>query len=68
VSDPEWPSDEYDSYIDGIPELLARGESAEAIAQHLARIEEDYMGTASDMSDLRQIAEKLKTTNISDQS
>lgn len=44
MGDPEWPRDEYDSYIGDLYRYLARGESAAFIARHLCFIEEHYMG------------------------
>jgi hypothetical protein len=46
MDDPEWPRDEYDSYIGEVYRYLARGESAEFIARHLCFIEERLMGLA----------------------
>lgn len=63
---PEWPRDEYDSYIGEIYRHLARGESAEFLARHLCSIEEKMMGLGRyPESYLLLLAVKLKTINIS---
>lgn len=67
MDDSEWPTNEYDYYINGMQQLLQDGESIESVAQHLYRIEEEYIGTATDMPELLKVAEKLKAINLSDQ-
>jgi hypothetical protein len=52
---------EYDSYIDEIVELLDRGASAEALAEHLRLIEIDRMSlTESPRHKLLAVAEALR--------
>ena len=41
---PEWPRDEYESYVGGIVGVVQRGGSDSAIAEHLAALEMDSMG------------------------
>ncbi len=61
MDDPDWPRDEYDSYIGELHGFLARGESAEFIARHLCFIEEKFMGYgATRVSARMSVAEKLK--------
>lgn len=64
--DPEWPRDEYDSYIGEIHRYLARGESAEFIARHLCFIEERMMGFGRLPESARlPVAHKLKAIDLS---
>jgi hypothetical protein len=66
MSDPEWPRDEYDSYITRIYNALARGESAEYIAADLCFIEDKIMGLgAPPLSARLSVAVRLKALNIS---
>jgi len=66
MSEPDWPRDEYDSYIGGLYRLLAGGESAEAIAQHLCAIEELAMDLGRVPVSLRlPVALKLKAIDVS---
>lgn len=45
VSDePGWPADEYEGYAAGILALVLRHASDDVVAEHLARIEEEWMG------------------------
>jgi hypothetical protein len=44
--DPQWPRDEYEGYAAGVLGLVLRHESDEAVAEHLARIEDGWMGMA----------------------
>jgi hypothetical protein len=61
MGDPEWPRDEYDSYIGELHGFLARGESAEYIARHLCFIEEKLMGLGAVSPSARMsVAEKLR--------
>lgn len=61
--DPEWPQDEYDSYIADIEGFLDRGESAEFIARHLCFIEDALMGLgARSVSARIHVARKLVAT------
>jgi hypothetical protein len=63
-----WPPDEYDSYIGEIYSSLVRGESAEAIARHLCRIEETVMGLGRVSESLRlPVALMLKAIDVSPQ-
>jgi hypothetical protein len=66
MDDPEWPRDEYDSYIEDLLGFLARGESAEFIARHLCFIEEKYMGLgAQTVSSRMRVVLKLQAINVS---
>ena len=68
MDDPEWPRDEYDSYIGGVYGRLVRGESAESIAQHLCAIEESAMGLGQVSASLQlPVALKLKAVDVSPQ-
>ena len=68
MDDPEWPRDEYDSYIGGVYSRLVRGESAESIAKHLCAIEESAMGFGQVPVSLRlPVALKLKALDVSPQ-
>jgi hypothetical protein len=42
--DPEWPRDEYEGYADGILGLVLRHASDDVVAEHLGRIEDQWMG------------------------
>ena len=65
MDDPEWPQDEYDSYIGEIYRFLSRGESADFIASHLCLIEEKMMGLVRVPEFYRlPIAVKLKAIYI----
>lgn len=66
MEDPEWPRDEYDSYIGEIYRYLARGESPEFIARHLCFVEETMMGLGRLPESARlPVAQKLKTIVVS---
>ncbi|SFL20730.1 hypothetical protein SAMN04487938_3674 [Lysobacter sp. cf310] len=65
MSDPDWPRDEYDSYIGGVYRCLAQGESAEAIARHLCFIEETTMGFRPLPEVLLPVALRLKAIDVS---
>ena len=66
MDDPEWPRDEYDSYIDEIYRYLARGELVEFIARHLCFIEEKAMGLGRLPEAARlPVAERLKAIDVS---
>jgi hypothetical protein len=65
MDDPEWPRDEYDSYIGQIYAMLARDESAESIARHLCFIEEKIMGLGDVRASTRlSVAAKLKAIDV----
>ena len=65
MDDPEWPRDEYDSYVGELHGFLARGESAEFIARHLCFIEEKLMGLGAVPPSARlHVAEKLRAINV----
>lgn len=65
MGDPEWPCDEYDSYIGDLYRYLARGESAAFIARHLCFIEEHCMGFRHRHECTRMhVAEKLVAVDI----
>lgn len=66
MDDPEWPRDEYDSYIGEIYRYLARGESLEFIARHLCFIEDKVMGLGRLPESSRlPVAKKLKAIDVS---
>ena len=66
MDDPEWPRDEYDSYIGEIYRYLARDESSEFIARHLCFIEETAMGLGRLPKSARlPVAQKLKAIDVS---
>lgn len=66
MDDPDWPRDEYDTYIGEIYGYLSRGESAEFIARHLCFIEEKAMGLGRLPESARlPVAEKLKAIDVS---
>jgi len=68
MDDPEWPRDEYDSYIGEIYRYLARGESAELIARHLCFIEDTMMGLGRVPESARlPVAQALKAIDVSPQ-
>jgi hypothetical protein len=65
MGDPEWPRDEYDSYIGEILTFLERRESADFLARHLCFIEEKLIGLGRVPVELRmQVAIKLKEINL----
>ncbi len=65
MSDPDWPRDEYDSYIGRIYSRLASGESADAIAKYLCIVEVEVMGLGEPpVSSRLVVAERLKALNI----
>jgi hypothetical protein len=65
MDDPEWPRDEYDSYIGEIYRYLARGESAEFIARHLCFVEEKLMGLGRVPESYRlPVAIKLRAISV----
>ena len=65
MDDPEWPRDEYDSYIGEIYGFLARGESTEFIARHLCFIEDKMMGLGAVPEAVRlPVAAKLKSIHL----
>lgn len=66
MDDPEWPRDEYDSYIGEIYRYLARGESAEFIARHLCFVEATAMGLGRFPESARlPVAQKLRAIDVS---
>jgi hypothetical protein len=66
MDDPEWPRDEYDSYIGELYRYLARGESAEFIARHLCHLEESMMGLGRLPESVRlPVARALKAIDVS---
>jgi hypothetical protein len=65
MDDPDWPRDEYDSYIGQVHAMLARDESVESIARHLCFIEEKLMGLGALPPAARlEVAVKLKAIDI----
>jgi len=43
-ADPLWPRDEYEGYAAGVLELVLNHASDDVVAEHLARIEDEWMG------------------------
>ena len=65
MDDPDWPRDEYDSYIGQIHAFLERGESAEFLARHLCFIEDKLIGLGAPLVELRMSAAlKLKMIDV----
>jgi hypothetical protein len=65
MSDPDWPRDEYDSYIGQIHSFLERGESAEFLARHLCFIEDKIIGLGAPPVETRMVAaQKLKMIDV----
>ena len=65
MDDPDWPRDEYDSYIGEVHGFLERGESADFIARHLCFIEDQKMGLGRLPTSARlSVAQKLKTIRL----
>ncbi len=65
MDDPDWPRDEYDSYIGHVYVMLARKESVESISRHLCFIEEKVMGLGALPASARlNVAVKLKAIDI----
>jgi hypothetical protein len=65
MDDPDWPRDEYDSYIGEVHGFLERGESEEFIARRLCFIEDKKMGLGSPTASARQsVARKLKAITL----
>ncbi len=63
--DPEWPKDEYDTYVREIAEFIARNEPVDFIARHLCFIESKLMGLSSPGEIARMsIANKLKGIHV----
>ena len=61
---PAGRDDEYDSYVGPVYRLLSTGASAQAIADHLSRVEAEAFGFATDPVTLLPVAEKLLQLNI----
>ena len=59
------PWDEYDDYIGGVYRLVFSGASVEAIAEHLAGIEEDLFAGSPERADhLLDVARKLRRLEV----
>ena len=68
MNDPDWPRDEYDSYIGEIYRQLVRGDSAELIATRSCFIEHSAMGLGKLHASVRMpVALKLKAIDLSPQ-
>ena len=66
MGDPEWPRDEYDTYVGVISRSLASDESVEFIARQLCSIEETMMGFRNvQVSSRLSVAKKLKALDVS---
>jgi hypothetical protein len=59
ASDTPQARDEYSSYLPAVFSLLKRGADALAVAEYLAAIERDRMGTSGDASSLMKVASVL---------
>jgi hypothetical protein len=65
MDDPEWPRDEYDSYVEELRGFISRGESVDFIARHLCFVEEKYMGLGAPPTASRiSVAEKLLAISV----
>jgi len=63
------PRDEYESYVDGVYELLVSGASDDAIAQHLHHIASDNMGlNGLRIDDMYPTVAALKAIRIAEES
>ncbi|MDQ2687293.1 MAG: hypothetical protein M3Y28_05445 [Armatimonadota bacterium] len=52
--------DEYDSYVEGVFELLSAGAADKHIAAHLLALQSQHMGVGAHCSNLRQVTQKLR--------
>lgn len=52
--------DEYDSYVEGVFELLRTGATDKQIAAHLLSLQSQHMGMSPHCSNLRQVTQKLR--------
>ena len=59
--DPAWPHDEYEGYAAGILGLVLRHASDDVVAEHLGRIEDQWMGpTRSPLAHRVAIAAEIR--------
>ena len=56
--------DEYDGYLGGVYDLLAREASEAEVVDYLHWVEADRMGMASDWARLVPVAQRLRRLNI----
>lgn len=64
VGDAPQAQDEYDGYVGGVYRLLAKGPSADEVANHLAHIERESMGLSTDASSLGDVSKHLVNLNV----
>ena len=65
VADVPEAQDEYDSYIVGVYRLLISGVSERDVAEHLLRIESDWMGLGgASVTGLLPVAHKLLSLDV----
>ncbi len=66
VADEPDAQDEYDSYIEGIYQLLQKHCSAADLIEHLYNIQTKYMGLWCKRTDLEPVAHKLHALRAKD--
>ena len=64
VQDELAAQDEYDAYVGGIYRLLVSGPLPQAVADHLARIEDEDMGFGTPAESLLGVATKLCALSV----
>ena|ERR1041384_5700832 len=65
IKDEPAAADEYDAYVGGVYRLIATGATPLALAEHLAKIEEERLGFPdTDPKTLVPVAEKLLRLNV----
>jgi hypothetical protein len=56
--------DEYNRYVGGVYRLLASGATAQQRAEHLSRVESEWMGFSTPASKLLPVARELLSLNV----
>jgi len=56
--------DEYDSYVEGVYRLLLSGAGPSQVAEHLARIEQEWLGLPTAPEALIPVAQKLCALDV----
>ncbi|MGD9905252.1 MAG: hypothetical protein AB7U83_17430 [Vicinamibacterales bacterium] len=56
--------DEYDAYVGGVYRVLASGAGAVEVAEHLAGVEQEFMGLATSPSALLAVAQRLCAIDV----
>jgi len=64
VQDIPEAQDEYDGYVGGVYRLLANGASEVTIATHLASVERESMGLATNTEALLAVARHLRQIDV----